>query len=235
MQDKRRQYETKQTSDNEETQSDASMETVVMLQKGQTVSYRDREKSVLHTAEVLGRAGKATGKYKNWYNLLLIEPTSVAGTTESADMSKVENLQIQNTVANANFTNVCEDVFLTKDVTFDLAKQDEIKTWIDNHVFEEVKDEGQKYISTRWVCTYKETPNTVLPKARLVARGLEELEMSELKMDSPTCSSDSLRLLVAVICQRQWNLNSMDIKAAFLQVMELSRDLYIKPPPEGKF
>ncbi len=162
------------------------------------------------TAKVLGCAGKATGKYKNWYNLLLIEPTNVAGSTESADMSNFENLQIESTVTNADSTDVCEDVYVTKDVTFDFAKQEEIKSWRDNHVFEEVKDEGQKCISTRWVCTYKETLKGFVPKARLVARGFEELEVSELKKDSPTCASESLRLLVALICQRQWTLNSMD-------------------------
>lgn len=73
-----------------------------------------------------------------------------------------------------------------------------------------------------------------MPKARLVVRGFEELKVSELQKDSPTCASESLRLLVAVICQKQWTLNSMDIKSAFLQGMELSRDLYVKPPPEAK-
>lgn len=104
----------------------------------------------------------------------------------------------------------------------------------DNNVFEEVKDEGQKCISTRWVCTLKESPTGPVPKARLVARGFEELEVSELQKDSPTCATESLRLLVAVICQRQWTLNSMDIKSAFLQGMQLSRDIYIRPPPEAE-
>ncbi len=234
MEDTRGQNEAEQhTSDNTETPSGTKLETVVSLQNGQIIKYSDNEKGILCTAKVLGRAGKATGKYKNWYNLLLIEPTNVAGSRESADMSNVENIQIESTVTNADSTDVCEDVYVTKDVTFDFAKQEEIKSWRDNHVFEEVKNEGQKCISTRWVCTYKETLEGFVPKARLVARGFEELEVSELKKDSPTCASESLRLLVALICQRQWTLNSMDIKSAFLQGMELSRDLYIKPPPEA--
>ncbi len=75
-----------------------------------------------------------------------------------------------------------------------LSQQEEIKSWRNNHVFEEVKDEGQKCILTRWVCTYKETLKGFVPKARLVARGFEELEVSELKKDSPTCASESLRV-----------------------------------------
>lgn len=56
--------------------------------------------------------------------------------------------------------------------------------------------------------------------------------MSELQKDSPTCATESLQLLVAVICQRQWTLNSVDIKSAFLQGMQVSRDIYIRHPPE---
>ena len=57
--------------------------------------------------------------------------------------------------------------------------------------------------------------------------------MQELQKDSPTCASESLRLLLSVICQNQWQIHSMDIKSAFLQGMELSRDIYIRPPPEA--
>lgn len=41
------------------------------------VKYKDG--GILHTAKVLGCAGKATGKYKHLYNLKYIH---VAGTTE---------------------------------------------------------------------------------------------------------------------------------------------------------
>jgi len=48
-------------------------------------------------------------------------------------------------------------------------------------VLKEVKDEGQKCISTRWVCILKETSDGVVPKARLVARGFEEMKTEELR------------------------------------------------------
>lgn len=44
---------------------------------------------------------------------------------------------------------------------------------------------------------------------------------------------ESLRPLLAVICQNKWKVHSMDIKSAFLQGMELSRDIYIRPPSEA--
>lgn len=80
-------------------------------------------------------------------------------------------------------------------------------------MFEEVDDKGQKCISTRWLCTLKENMNGFVPKARLVARGFEELQVTELQKDLPTWASESLRLLVAIICQRPWTLHSMDIKS----------------------
>ena len=231
------------TSDNTVTHDGAIQRTDVSLKRGQTVKYTDRERGVVHTAKILGRAGKAVGKYKNWYNLLYVEPTNVAGTTGSADMSRVEILDVVTdnvdgmnvtNVDDTNVTNVCEDVFVTKDVSFDHAKRVEIQSWKDNNVFDEVKNEGQKCVSTRWVCTLKETLTGPVPKARLVARGFEELKVSELQKDSPTCATESLRLLLAVICQRQWTPHSMDIKSAFLQGTTLSRELYIRPPPEAE-
>lgn len=72
------------------------------------------DNGILHTAKVLGCAGKATGKHKSWYNLMYIEPTYVAGTTGSADMSGIENLHVETVTNN---TDVCDDVFVTKDVS----------------------------------------------------------------------------------------------------------------------
>lgn len=108
---------------------------------GQIVTFRNQENGVLQTAKVLGCAGKATGKYKNWYNLKLLEPVEVAGNSESADLALLEDLQVQADISNPN---THEDVFVTKDVSFDEAKENEIKYWRQNEVFEEVEDKGQK-------------------------------------------------------------------------------------------
>ena len=63
---------------------------------------------------------------------------------------------------------------IVDDDAFIPAKHNELSNWRKNDIFEKVKDEGQKCISTRWVCTLKETPDGIVPKARLVARGFEE-------------------------------------------------------------
>lgn len=75
--------------------------------------------------------------------------------------------------------------------------------------------------------TLKETLVGLIPKARC----FEEIELSELQKDSPTCSTVSS--LVSVISQRQWTFHSMGIKSAFLQGTELSRDIFTRPPPEA--
>ena len=80
-----------------------------------------------------------------------------------------------------------DDILLMDDDVFQPAKQAELCIWKESDVFEKVSDEGQKCISTRWVCTLKETPDGVAPKAK----------------DSPTYASESLRIIMTVICQRK--------------------------------
>ena len=103
---------------------------------------------------------------------------------------------------------------------------------VSNNVFIEVPNEGQQTISTRWVCTLKSTPDGEVPKARLVARGFEDFT-DNLEKDSPTCGHESLRVILAILAHRDWNLHSMDIKTAFLQGEVLQRDVYIMPPREA--
>ena len=51
-------------------------------------------------------------------------------------------------------------------------------------------------------------------------------EHSEIQADSPTGSTDSLRLLLSIISSRQWTLKSTDIWAAFPQERYRERCLY---------
>lgn len=95
---------------------------------------------------------------------------NIAGQTNSADVSNLEDLQIELPLLSYLRTisrDESEDVWVTKDVSFDQAKQVEIKSWRDNNVFKEVQDEGQKNISTRWVYTLKETLAGLRPKSKI--------------------------------------------------------------------
>ena len=125
-----------------------------------------------------------------------------------------------------------EEVMITENIDMAFAKQTELDSWVKNDVYEEVQFEGQKLISTRWVCTLKSTEEGIKSKARLVARGFEEYTLNVDK-DSPTCAHESLRLILAVLAQNSWKVNSMDIKTAFLQGKPIDRDVYIRPPKEA--
>ena len=40
--------------------------------------------------------------------------------------------------------------------------------------------------------------------------------------------------MIAIIITNGWEINSLDIKSAFRQGKEISRDLFVKPPKEAK-
>ena len=65
----------------------------------------------------------------------------------------------------------------------------------------------------------------------MVARGFEE-RLADKKIDSPTCSRQGLRLVLTIASSMDWEINSMDISAAFLQGNKLERPVFIQPPPE---
>jgi hypothetical protein len=202
------------------------MEQSVGLKPGQSVKFVDRDNGEVCVVKVIGRAGKATGGNKYWYNLEYVQPSGLAGTQGSVDLSKVDQLQ------KIDIEQDDESVFVLEDVSFDEAKSAELESWKRNCVFEEVLDTGQKCISTKWVCTLKDTPDGILPKARLVARGFEEMT-TDLPKDSPTCSTESLRVILAIFALKHWRPKSIDIKTAFLQGSELTRDIFVKPPKEA--
>ncbi len=53
------------TSNTTGTQNAVEREINANLKMGQIVTYGDKDGGTLHTAKVLGRAGKAKGKYRN--------------------------------------------------------------------------------------------------------------------------------------------------------------------------
>lgn len=82
------------------------------------------------------------------------------------------------------------------------------------------------------MCTLKNIDNKTFPKARLVAKGFEE-NNKDIPKDSPTCSKEVLRTMLALTAQKQWKPNAIDIKAAFLQGDEIDRELFVIPPKEA--
>ena len=62
------------------------------------------------------------------------------------------------------------------------AKEEEMENWIANDVFDSVDNEGQRYMSVRWVIKEKVKGGITYIKARLVVIGFEE-NKSDLKKD----------------------------------------------------
>ncbi|VDI35391.1 Hypothetical predicted protein [Mytilus galloprovincialis] len=110
------------------------------------------------------------------------------------------------------------------------AKQLEMDNWKSFKVYDEIPYSGQKLMSTRWVITEKKMNGERKVKARLVVRGFEE--ENEVKSDSPTVHKESLRLFLAIASTSEFDIHSIDIKAAFLQGKEIDRIIFVKPPKE---
>ena len=107
------------------------------------------------------------------------------------------------------------------------AKQDELRKLAMFDVYEEVPNNGQECISTRWVMTLKGKG----VKARLVARGFQE--RYPVPSDSPTAAKTAFRTLLALASSNAWRVVTTDIKSAFLQGQAIDHEVYIKPPKEA--
>ena len=114
------------------------------------------------------------------------------------------------------------------------AKVKEMKKLEDYGIFKLVEDIGQECIRSRWVITRKEAHDEQKTqiKARLVARGFQEV--GKPQSDSPKVAKESLKILIAMALKDDFELASMDIRAAFLQAKILDREIYIKLPEDQR-
>ena len=110
------------------------------------------------------------------------------------DLTKVSRLELSTTEPTPT-TNSDETLMIMDEVSFENAKKEELESWKNNHVYTEIEDNGQSCVSTRWVCTLKETKDEVKTKARLVVRGVEGIG----KDDNP---KDSLKTISSIFAQK---------------------------------
>ena len=192
----------------------------IKLKPGQRFKGIHHASGEIISGQVLSRAGKATGKYKDWYNI-----------KKDCDGSQ-DCLDFQNDLSEWQIVDDHTEMlvfFNSEEISS--AKDRELENWKNNCVFSEVDNNGQDVISVRWVVTEKYKGGKSIIKARLVARGFEE-ESSNLDKNSPTCSKEAVRLTLSVAASKKWVCHTVDIKSAFLQGNEISRDIFLKPPPE---
>ena len=130
--------------------------------KGERFEAIDSLSGEMFTGKILGRAGKASGPKKHFYN---IEKDS-DGWQGWYDLEAVKELK--------SIPDDKEVQVMFNSAEVKIAKEREIRNWNDNQVYEEVDDKGQKVTSSRWVITEKIKDGNTVTKARLVARGFEE-------------------------------------------------------------
>ena len=95
-----------------------------------------------------------------------------------------------------------------------------------------MEDNGQECLTVRWVITPKVINGKPSLKARLCAKGYHELK--DFRTDSHTCAKESISLALSMAATIKWNLESINIKAAFLQGSKIDCTIFIKSPTEAK-
>ena len=186
----------------------------------QTVKFRENDSDDWKRAKILGRGGKANGPFRYCLNIMNLDDNSKRCLDWKQNVSEWKN----------NTENVYT-VAINKG-NYENEKQKELENWKTLEVYDEVKDEGQDFVSVKWVFKEKEVDGKPVKKARLVARGFEE--NADTPTDSPTCAKDNIRLAISLIASMQWRIKSLDIHAAFLRGKDLDRSIHLKPPKEAQ-
>lgn len=147
------------------------------LKVGQIIKYTDKETGQTYAGKIISRAGKATGKNRKWYNVEYSRSEEIAGSMGSIDVEQVNNLQVTRSEDAKSCTDKNRDeILVVKEDIFSQAKQTELTTdnWKRKNVFEVEKDKSQKFLSTRCVCTLKETPGGIVPKLDWLQEALKK-------------------------------------------------------------
>lgn len=187
------------------------------------IKYRLKDSDVWNNAKILSSQPKKSGKYKNYLNV------HVSGNSDPicVNWDVVDQWKILPDPESVVLLTKIEE--MSQEVID--AKESEVNNLISNEVFEVVPFKNQTTISSRWIITEKVVGEEKRVKARLVARGFEE-DSSLLVKDSPTCSRESLRLLFLTASMMSWELQSIDVTAAFLQGDPIEREIYLRPPKD---
>ncbi len=113
------------------------------------------------------------------------------------------------------------------------AREKHLGTLVDFNTFEVIYEEdfvNEKALSTVWV---DKSPGGNEVKSRLCVRGFEQHLQTAVSCFSPTPSSGSLRLVLALAHQRNYDIRFGDISAAFLHA-EINDRVIVRPPKERK-
>ena len=210
-------------STNTEQPQPSMQKKIELPRNNQKIVYRLNGSDSWIESVVLSRGGKATGK--NWAYLNVqdkgeCQKKGIFFDKDVQEWKSLEEVELSSTPESHHLAQV------------ERAKLTELANWKSFNVYEEIPNEGQSTMSTRWVLTEKMKDGQKIIKARLVARGFEE--NSEERADSPTANKESLRVFLAMTSTMGWEAKTIDIKAAFLQGEKIQREVLLKPPVEAK-
>ena len=208
---------------------------------GEIIAFRERNSEEWKVGRVVG-SWKKNSKYQYWKHLLLGN-----GLTVEIDFEKgVEDWKVESDDENSeggteNDKDTIDTYYLEREPNglfpvkiippryYEMPKVQsaiaaEISKYRAFNAFEEVEDEGQKCIPTKWVVTEQSSSGKNEPyKARMCIRGDLERGKEEIRTDSPTASKESIKLALIIAANEGFRVKSGDIKSAYLQGEMLKR------------
>ena len=117
------------------------------------------------------------------------------------------------------------------------AKFKELENFVTFDVYDVVDaPKDANIIGTEWVLVEKENikTNKMETRARLCIRGDLEANKHLIPSSSPTVNKISLKLMLTLAASKGYQVQCNDVARAFLQTVDLDRDVYVHAPPEAQ-
>ena len=146
-------------------------------------------------AQIVKRAGKVSGKYSDWYNIKNVNDDPIS-SIDWKSVNKWKQYSQEQALINSSVNNFSE---------FDItnAKLDELNKWKTHKVYDAVDNCNENFIDLRWAFSEKYINGELNVEAWLVGKGFQE-DNSDILSDSPTCSKESMRLVLNIIASSKW-------------------------------
>src|SRR6201990_198253 len=205
------------------------------IRKGSNYRIRHEDEDWWRRVKVISLGGKRGGKFDGTYNVKDLDSEEEFW----ADLREYEVEKDKGEQGEKYFSKGKIVTFKNKETDnteqIKEAKQKEISSWKENNVFEEIDgDKENKVLKTRWIITEKEKEGDKICKARLVVKGFMEKECLDIEdSEAPTFSIEGLKVILAIINMKDWQVKTLDVKTAYLQGKEIEKEVVIKPPEEA--
>ena len=218
---------------------------------GETIAFKEKNLDGWKTGRIVG-SWKKNSKYQYWKHILvgndLIVEKDFKNGIEDWKVEPEEETDVDDVGTGESIDNYILEsepsgtfpVTLIPRKDYDMPEVQaaiaaEIAKYKSFEAFQEVEDQGQKCIPTKWVVTEQSSSGKNEPyKARLCIRGDLESGKGDIRADSPTASKEAIKLALIISANEGFTVKSGDIKSAYLQGELLKRKVFVKPPKEAK-